>query len=507
MSSTVTNTIPQRYRAYFPHNNPMLLDGLMSPNAKFDNLIVNNLTVNTGATGPWRIPIYALNGTGFFMNNGGVDDDFNTFVGFNTGLGANVNTGAGTGCTFIGHNAGAGLETGSFVTCVGVDTTFSTVAAESATLIGSSLTADSSFTNLIGSGIASTGSDSTLIGFGIYANVQNTFIGGSNIAILDGTQTYSTILGNSISAGTGAANVVVGFGISQQDSATGCTAVGNQIVFGGEKNTVIGVQIICTGTNNTVLGTQIAQTGAHSVSLGESILCQGDGISAVGYQIISTGPSSVAHGTQILNSAPSTVSVGQSIDNLSEFSIAVGQTITNNQVTGISIGNSIVNGGTGSILIGQSLTSTDSNAIALGFGITATGGFYVNPVRGDIAVANVYYDPVNYEFVFDNSPSTSTLKENIADVQLQSGVVIDAMQPVTYNLISDETKREHIGFIAESLLPVEEKFVRKNTSGEVITIDYDAIVTYLVAEVKSLRSRVAEVETKVCSCACCPQSQ
>jgi hypothetical protein len=163
------------------------------------------------------------------------DGDFNTFVGFNTGLGANVNTGAGTGCTFIGHNAGAGLETGSFITCVGVETTFSTVAAEFSTLIGSSLTADSSFTNLIGSGIASTGSDSTLIGFGIYANVQNTFIGGSNIAILDGTQTYSTILGNSISAGTGTANVVVGFGINQQDSATGCTAVGNQIVFGGEK--------------------------------------------------------------------------------------------------------------------------------------------------------------------------------------------------------------------------------------------------------------------------------
>jgi hypothetical protein len=507
MSSTVTNTIPQRYRAYFPHNNPMLLDGLMSPNAKFDNLIVNNLTVNTGATGPWRIPIYALNGTGFFMNNGGVDDDFNTFVGFNTGLGDNVNPGAGTGCTFIGHNAGAGLETGSFITCVGVDTSFSTVAAESSTLIGSSLTADSSFTNLIGSGIASTGSDSTMIGFGIYANAQNSFIGGSNIAILDGTQTDSTILGHAISAGTGAFNTVVGSAINQDESATGCTAIGKQILYGGENNTVIGVQNICTGSNNTVLGLQISQTGSNCVSLGSGITSQGDGLSSVGYLIENRFVGSVAHGTEIVNNGTLTIAVGQSIDNSADETIAVGQAIVNSQAQAISIGNTITNSGTGAILIGQGLTGADSNAIALGYNITATGGFYVNPVRGDIATANVYYDPVNYEFVYDNSPSTAALKENISEVQLQSGVVIDAMQPVTYNLISDETKREHIGFIAESLLPVEEKFVRKNTSGEVVTIDYDAIVTYLVAEVKQLRSRVAEVEGKICSCACCPQSQ
>ena len=496
MSSTVTNTVPLRYHSYFPHNNPMLLDGLNAPNQKFDNLIVNNLTVNTGATGPWRIPIYALNGTGFFMNNGGVDDDFNTFVGFNTGLGDNVNPGAATGCTFIGHNAGSGLETGSFVTCVGIDTGFSSVAVESSTLIGSSLTADSSFTNLIGAGMASTGSDSTLIGFGIYANVQNTFVGGSSIAILDGIQTDSTILGHAISAGTGAFNVVLGAAINQDDSATGCTAIGKQILYGGENNTVIGVQNICTGTNNTVLGIQITQTGSNCVSIGEEILSSGDGCSAIGYFINNSNVGSVAHGTEIVNSGTLNVAIGQSIANQADVVIAVGQAINNTQAQAISIGNTIVNNGTGAILIGQGLTGADSNAIALGFNITATGGFYVNPVRGDIAVANVYYDPVSFEFVYDSAPSTIALKENISEVDLQSGSVIDAMQPVTYTLISDETKRQHVGFIAESLLPLEEKFVRKNTSGEVVTIDYDAIVTYLVAEVKHLRARVADLETK-----------
>lgn len=503
MSSTVTNTVPLRYHSYFPHNNPMLLDGLNAPNQKFDNLIVNNLTVNTGATGPWRIPIYALNGTGFFMNNGGVDNDFNTFVGFNTGLGDNVNTGAATGCTFIGHNAGAGLQTGSFVTCIGSNTTFSTTSAESSTLIGSDLTADSSFVNLFGASVSSTGGDSTLIGFGVYANVQNTFIGGSSIAILDGTQTDSTILGHAISAGTGSFNTLLGSAINQEDSATGCTAVGLQLLYSGQNNTLIGVQNICTGTNNTVVGIQITQTGANCVSIGEQIISNGAGVSSLGYLINNYNVGSVAHGTEIVNAGTLNVAVGQSISNQADEVIAVGQAINNAEAQAISIGNTITNGGTGAILIGQGLTSTASNAIALGFNITATGGFYVNPVRGDIAVANVYYDPINFEFVYDNSPSTAALKENILNADLQSGVVIDAMQPVTYNLISDETKRQHVGFIAESLLPLEEKFVRKNTSGEVVTIDYDAIVTYLVAEVKQLRARVAEVETKVCSCAQC----
>jgi hypothetical protein len=491
MSSTVTNDIPLRYRAYFPHNNPMLLDGLNAPNQKFDNLVVNNLTVNTGATGPWRIPIYALNGTGFFMNNGGVDGDYNTFVGFNTGIGANVGTGATEGSTFIGYRAGFNCVTGTFNTCLGFQTTLATGTSNAVNLgLNTTITGDGAV--CAGRSIASDGENAVTIGRFITADSDDSIILGGNIADQDAPE--SVIVGQYITMQTGTANVCVGRS-SGMLLATGCNAFGQFLSVFGFNNTAIGTSISATGAENNIFGKFITCNGTGSLALGTSMSIDADSSVGIGKFITVTGTNCAGLGTSMTLSATGCIGVGVNLNATNDWEALIGRNIGSDAVETVSIGYDITNSSTGGILIGSNLVSSDTYAIALGHNINATGGFYVNPVRGDVATANVYYDPVNFEFVYDNSPSTATLKENIVNVNLSSGVVIDAMQPVTYNLISDETKRQHVGFIAESLLPIEEKFVRKNTSGEVVTIDYDAIVTYLVAEVKSLRARVAALET------------
>jgi hypothetical protein len=492
MSSTVTNTVPLRYHSYFPHNNPMLLDGLNAPNQKFDNLIVNNLTVNTGATGPWRIPIYALNGTGFFMNNGGVDNDFNTFVGFNTGIGVNVGTGATEGSTFIGYQAGLNCFNGTYNTCLGFQTTLST-GTSNAVNLGSNTTVTGDGAICVGRSIASDGENAITVGRFITADSDSSVVVGASIANIACSE--SAIFGQFLTVQTGTQHVVAARS-STVEEATGCNAFGQFLLVHGENNNIVGRSISMDGTVNHAFGQFITCSGENSVAIGTSCSVEADSGVGIGKFITLTGANSVGIGSNMSVIATGCVALGNSLNATNNWETLIGRNIASDAVETVSLGYNITNSSTGGILIGKNLTSTDSNAIALGFNITATGGFYVNPVRGDIATANVYYDPVNYEFVYDNSPSTAALKENIVNVDLQSGLVIDGMQPVTYNLISDETKREHVGFIAESLLPLEEKFVRKNTSGEVVTIDYDAIVTYLVAEVKQLRNRVAALESK-----------
>ena len=84
-----------------------------------------------------------------------------------------------------------------------------------------------------------------------------------------------------------------------------------------------------------------------------------------------------------------------------------------------------------------------------------------------------------------------------------SGTLIDAMLPKLYD--TDTTKPMHgngkanlMGFYAQELFTVYPQAVAKGDDGEEITqewaIDYAQLVPVLVAELQSLRARVAHLE-------------
>lgn len=91
-----------------------------------------------------------------------------------------------------------------------------------------------------------------------------------------------------------------------------------------------------------------------------------------------------------------------------------------------------------------------------------------------------------------NTASDARLKDNIRPLT-DSGVLIDAMQPRTFNWRwqgTDTSNRFH-GFIAQELNEVYPEAV---TKGETWSVDYSKLTPVLTAEVKTLRSRVAVLE-------------
>lgn len=104
-----------------------------------------------------------------------------------------------------------------------------------------------------------------------------------------------------------------------------------------------------------------------------------------------------------------------------------------------------------------------------------------------------------------NTSSDGRLKTN-RKALFGSGAVIDAIQPLTYDWV-DVPGASGVGFIAQDLHLVipeavkvgdsdPEKHDRREEGFEMWEVDLSKIVPYLVAEVKSLRSRVATLESE-----------
>jgi len=126
-----------------------------------------------------------------------------------------------------------------------------------------------------------------------------------------------------------------------------------------------------------------------------------------------------------------------------------------------------------------------------------------------------------YQYVMRNTTfgvlayytSTREVKENIVDVtSADSGAWMDALQPVMFNekwLREEEEPADHqawreadvqVGFIAEDVLgdSVVSQFAQVNKEDGVLKPvgwKWECVIAASVAEIKSLRARVAELES------------
>lgn len=113
------------------------------------------------------------------------------------------------------------------------------------------------------------------------------------------------------------------------------------------------------------------------------------------------------------------------------------------------------------------------------------------------AAANVFMTP-NGALVRSTSSG-----ERKKDIQTLSESVIDRLRPVTYRVKpeaageGDEPNRERVGFIAEEVAEADERLAQFDEDGKVTYFDMNGLVAHLVAEVQSLRKRVADLEANV----------
>jgi hypothetical protein len=141
------------------------------------------------------------------------------------------------------------------------------------------------------------------------------------------------------------------------------------------------------------------------------------------------------------------------------------------------------------------LTGNASAVIGLGgtsssfVGIRANSGSEVGVIIADQSA----YAPIRATAF--NVDSDARLKTNIRDYS--PGALIDSLQPRIFDWKSGE--KDSIGFVAQELQAVYPQAVTAGDDGEEIAqswgVDFSKLVPLLVAEVKSLRARVAQLES------------
>ena len=94
-----------------------------------------------------------------------------------------------------------------------------------------------------------------------------------------------------------------------------------------------------------------------------------------------------------------------------------------------------------------------------------------------------------------NTSSDQRLKENIADAA-DAGSKLDAIKVRQFDWKTDGSHQDH-GLVAQELQSVAPEAVTGDAdSEEMMGVDYSKLVPMLIAEIQSLRARVAQLETE-----------
>ena len=287
----------------------------------------------------------------------------------------------------------------------------------------------------------------------------------------------------------------------QNTQGTNSVAIGS--LAGQESQSDLSVAIGSSAGQNTqaknaiAIGTNAGQIiqGSAGISIGLTAgqNTQGSGGIAIGLQAGSTkqGQNAVAIG----------VYSGQNTqgDNAISIGALAGESAQGQQGIAIALQAGRAGQGTNAIAIGNQagITSQPSNSIVINASGTALNGgsasaTYISPMRALAAATAVYYNSTTFELSY--LTSSRRYKTNIIDL-LQNTENIYKLQPKEYDYTPDNNKHL-IGFIAEEAFSADPYFAVLNSDENPEAIDWNNIITYLVAEIKKLNNRVIELELK-----------
>ncbi|AGE60006.1 Chlorovirus glycoprotein repeat domain-containing protein [Acanthocystis turfacea Chlorella virus WI0606] len=172
------------------------------------------------------------------------------------------------------------------------------------------------------------------------------------------------------------------------------------------------------------------------------------------------------------------------LSNLGNYSIAIGH-----QSGRISQGGN-------SVAIGAFATAAANGSIVInstGLALRANvAGLVVAPVRGVAGATPVLvYNATTREITYNSS--TRRIKENIIDLTANTAHIYD-VRPVEYDMISGEG--HFLGFIAEEVYDVDPHFAWM-LDGQPEGIEWFNMLTYTIAELKKLKTRLTALENNM----------
>jgi hypothetical protein len=122
-----------------------------------------------------------------------------------------------------------------------------------------------------------------------------------------------------------------------------------------------------------------------------------------------------------------------------------------------------------------------------------TGGTYISPIRAVSSAANVYFNPVTNEMCYNSS--TIQDKTDVKNLENDTSTIYN-LNPRIYTYIPDG-RTNCVGFIAQEVDQVDTAFSVKNIYDEPENINWDALTTYLVSEIKKLNNRITQLENTI----------
>jgi len=401
-----------------------------------------NLPATTASTG--KLTIAGVD----FLSNGG--DASNTFLGGNAGNTTNT----ASQCTGIGQDALNDITTAVFNTAVG----------------------SSSMNSLVSGG-------------------GNTALGYASMSSCGASVGGNTAIGSTVLTGTSANfNTAIGFACMSQGAVSGNQNVGVGVstllsLSAGNDNIALGylaLQSITSGSSNVSIGT-VSGSGINT----------GSGNTAVGHDsfnnAIGTGSAS--------NNCFFGVSAGSNIENATgnscfgSASLLSGQG-SYNSCFGFNSGINYNANESSNICIANLGVASDNNTLRIGTQGNGDNQVDTTFIAGIFGVTVPASSPV----VIDANGQMGTIvssarfKENIKD--LESEAVLN-LRPVTFNYISDSTKENSVGLIAEEVHKVLPNLVILDAENNPYTVKYEQLCIYLLSEVKKLSEKVIELEKRI----------
>lgn len=392
----------------------------------------------------------------------------------------------GSGCTFVGYQAGYTTNTGNYNTGIGYQAMNTGVTGTYNIALGVSS----------GSNITS-GEHNIAIG---YLSLDSLTTGSDNIGIGQRACQGITRVG-AIGIGSYAAarsygdySVHIGYYSGQYAGGTSNVAVGAYSMQGTANN--LGIRNVAIGYES------LKGIGTSASSSNVAIGYQAMDAVAGGSDNVAVGPGTLG----ALTTAQEVVAIGNSAGGTETTgigSISVGARSDGYGTKTISIGYESKAYGTTSIAIGENAISVQQDAIQLG-----TGTNNITPSTTD-AVLQVGYgysegipDGPTYECIAVswNSTSDIRMKENVVSLNGEDSLAfLDKLNPVSYNLKNDK-KIPAYGLIAQE---VKEAFDNQKHTAyadyeEVYwTVNYNQFVAPLISAVQELSSKVKELEQQI----------
>ena len=300
----------------------------------------------------------------------------------------------------------------------------------------------------------------------------------------------------------GSSNIIIGYNNGQTNQGIYATSIGP---LAGNKNQ--GSYAVAIGLNagnfnqssNAIsIGYKSGYTGqsTSSISIGENAGYYNQSTNAVA---IGTNAGLYQQGRNSTTISSVAIGYNSGIYNQSTNAVAIGYNAgqTNQSTNAVAIGTDVgkINQNPYTVSIGPNTgkTTQQSNTILINAspsnGMTASGtvaGTFINPLRGPLVggsvlsynttTKEVYYTGSSQRYKHDIKPLTTSQTENVYKL---------TPRKFKYNL----NKEEDIGLIAEEAYACDEWFAYKDKDGIPEGIQWNTITTYLIAEIKKLKTR------------------